>query len=44
MDKSIDCKQLVEVKCDWLSNVDGMDIEDCIAVRLHQPGCEIVEV
>lgn len=36
MNESIDCAQFIKVRCDWLSNVDGMDIEDCIVARLQQ--------
>lgn len=43
MSESIDCSKFLKVKCDWQSNVDGMDIENCIVAHLHQPEHETPE-
>lgn len=44
MNESMDYTKFVKVKCDWQSNVDGMDIEDCIVAQLKHPECETAEV
>lgn len=36
MNESIDYKKFVKVKYNWQSNVDGMDIENIIVVRLQE--------
>jgi len=41
MNESIDHMKVMTVKCNWQSNVDGMDIENCIAVNLQQPNDEM---
>ncbi|XP_050420536.1 uncharacterized protein LOC126833319 [Adelges cooleyi] len=36
IDETTDLTSLVDISCNWLSNVDGKDIRDCMVVRLHQ--------
>lgn len=40
----MDYTKFVQVKCDWLSNVDGKEIEDCLVTRLQQSEHETVEM
>lgn len=36
MDNQMDYTKLVNVKCNWQSNVEGKDINDCIVTRFQQ--------
>lgn len=40
----MDYTKFVKIKCDWQSNVDGKEIEDCLVARLQQSEHETAEV
>lgn len=44
MNEQVDCKKFVKVKCDWQSNINEMDMDDCVVVRLLPPEDETPEL
>jgi hypothetical protein len=44
MNELMDSRKYVKVKCDWESNIDKMDINDCVVVRLLPPEHETLEL